>query len=76
MTAVHTPSTGSQAHSTGLYDVNLVLLHPALSLTLSNVAVAEAHLSIQGIQALIGRDVLKQCLLIYDGQTGIFTLAF
>ena len=51
-------------------------MHPALSLSISNVAVAEAQLSIQGIQALIGRDVLKNCLLVYDGQNGTFTLAF
>jgi hypothetical protein len=73
---MHTPSTGAQVHHANLYDVSLVLMHPALSLSISNVAVAEAQLSIQGIQALIGRDVLKNCLLVYDGQNGTFTLAF
>jgi hypothetical protein len=73
---VHTPSTGANAHQASVYDVSLVLLHPALSLNISNVAIVEAQLSIQGIQALIGRDVLKNCLLVYDGQAGTFTLAF
>jgi len=71
-----TPSTGSNAHHANLYDVSLVLMHPKLSLTVNNVPVAEAHLAIQGIQALIGRDILRRCLLIYDGQSGIFTLGF
>jgi hypothetical protein len=64
---MHTPSTGIQAHHASLYDVSLTLIHPALSLSIGNVPVAEAQLSIQGIQALIGRDVLKRCLLVYDG---------
>lgn len=76
ITPMHTPSTGTQAHHANLYDVSLTLMHPALSLSITNVAVAEAQLSIQGIQALIGRDVLKRCLLVYDGQSGTFTLAF
>jgi hypothetical protein len=71
-----TPSTGEQAHHANLYDVSLILVHPQLILTQPNVPVAEAQLAIQSIQALIGRDVLKSCLLIYDGRAGIFTLAF
>jgi len=73
---MHTPSTGNQPHNMNLYDVSLILMHPALTLSLGNMAVGESQLSIQGIQALIGRDVLRRCLLVYDGQTGIFTLAF
>jgi len=71
-----TRSTGQQAHHANLYDVSLILVHPQLILTQHNVPVAEAQLAMQGIQALIGRDVLKSCLLIYDGQAGVFTLAF
>ena len=71
-----TPSTGNQAHYANVYDVSLILVHPALQLTLGNVAVAESQLMVQGIQALIGRDVLKNCLLVYDGALGVFTLAF
>lgn len=73
---MHTPSTGYQPHTTHQYDVSLVLLHPKLNLTLQTVPVAATHLAIQGIQGLIGRDVLKNCLFIYDGQVGLFTLAF
>jgi hypothetical protein len=71
-----TPSTGAQPHYANVYDVSLILVHPALQLTMGNVAVAESELMVQGIQALIGRDVLKNCLLVYDGALGVFTLSF
>ena len=75
--AIHTPSTAQKPHSANQYDVSLVLLHPKLSLTFHTVPVVEAHLSaVQGIQALIGRDLLSNCLFVYDGQSGRFTLAF
>ena len=74
--AIHTPSTGSAPHFAYQYDVSLTLVHPNHKLEIGTVPVIEATLSGQGIQALIGRDVLEQCLFIYDGQTGTFTLAF
>lgn len=74
--SILTPSTGQQAHHANLYDVSLMLVHPQLILTQPNVPVAEAQLAIQGIQALVGRDILKSCLLVYDGQASAFTLAF
>ena len=36
----------------------------------------QAHLSNQGIDMLIGRDVLDDCLMVYNGPDGTFTLAF
>ncbi len=76
ITPIHTPSTGTQTHAANQYDVSLVLIHPALTLTLGAVPVVESQLKIQGIQGLIGRDVLSNCLLVYDGPNRIFTLAF
>lgn len=35
-----------------------------------------ATLKPQGIDALIGRDVLQNCMLVYNGPTGQITLAF
>jgi hypothetical protein len=35
-----------------------------------------ADLSVQGIDALIGRDVLRDCIFIYNGSVGLFTIAF
>jgi len=73
---LHTPSTGTQTHQANQYDVSLVLVHPQISYTIHAVPVVESHLAIQGIQGLIGRDVLSNCLFIYDGRSGIFTWAF
>jgi predicted aspartyl protease len=75
-TPIRTPSTGQQPHIAHVYDVNLVLMHPSLGYQFQNVPVAACELQIQGIQALIGRDVLRMCLFIYDGQSGRFTLGF
>ena len=74
--SIATPSTGNQPHYCDQYDVSITLLHPIFQYTFLIVPVIEANLSAQGIQALIGRDVLKNCLFVYDGTAGIFTLAF
>jgi hypothetical protein len=73
---IRTPSTGIQPHIASQYDVSLILLHPMLTYTISAVPVIGSMLAIQGIQALIGRDVLANCLFIYDGRSGLFTWAF
>jgi hypothetical protein len=73
---IHTPSTSGTPHLADQYDVSLVLLHPRLQLTLHALPVIASTLKNQGIQALIGRDVLKGCLLVYDGAAGLFSLAF
>lgn len=77
--AVHTPSTGAAPHYAEQYDVSLVIpgagIHH-LPLTIDAVPVIAADLAVQGIHALIGRDVLQDCILIYNGAAGDFTLAF
>lgn len=75
--ACHTPSTTStQPHTANQYDVSLVLVHPLVIRTWHAIAVTESQLAHQGIQALIGRDVLSACLLTYDGQQQSFCLGF
>jgi hypothetical protein len=74
---VHTPSTGPIPHPANQYDVSITLHHPPqLSFSIPNIPVVDSDLSIQGIDALIGRDILENALLVYDGSTGIFTMAF
>ena len=74
---MRTPSTGTQVHYADQFDVSLVVPHPEQSsLTLGTVAVAESHLLPQGFHALIGRDVLETCMLIYDGRNAFFSLAY
>ena len=78
--SVNTPSTGNQPHIAQQYDVSLVIpgglpTHPQL--WFANVPVIAAQLLVaQGFQALIGRDILADCLFTYNGQTGQFTLAY
>lgn len=76
---VNTPSTGNNPHQTYQYDVSLIV-PPVLAthspLLIPNLAVIDAQLASFGIQALIGRDVLSECYLTYDGIGGIFCLAY
>jgi len=58
------------------YDVSFVLQHPTLHVTLPAVGVLSTSLLLMGIHALIGRDVLSRCLLVYDGSASRFSLAF
>ena len=76
LTPMHSPTTGGIPAQTNLFDVSIVLINPKLSYTLQIVRVAETMLELQGIKGLIGREVLENCLLVYDGQHKIFTLAF
>lgn len=74
---VHTPSTKSgQPHTANQYDISIILPHAKMSWQFHAVPIIESELSHQGIQALIGRDILKNCLLTYDGQAGTFALGF
>jgi hypothetical protein len=73
---VHTPSTQGDWDEMLQYDVHVVIgegqLNP-LQLVLPVVAVS---LGSQGISALIGRDILCHCLLVYDGPQSIFSLSY
>jgi hypothetical protein len=76
-TTIHTPSTtAGQPHQCSTYDIHLTLSHPALSFYIPALPVIQSTLHHQGIQALIGRDVLANCLLVYDGRAGIYILGF
>lgn len=77
--AIHTPSTGSALHHAQQYDVSIVIPGAGthhMPLTIDAVPVISADLAVQGIHALIGRDVLEDCIVIYNGSAGEFTLAF
>ncbi len=72
-----TPSTGPTPVQVNTFDVGIAI--PIISgqtFTLGAVQVFESSLNVQGIQALIGRDVLTNCLFVYDGRAKIFSLAF
>lgn len=74
-----TPSTGQNVHTTETYDIDFAIYasttDPPLLMPNLRVAACELFLK-QGIHALIGRDVLGRCIFIYNGEPGIFSLAF
>lgn len=62
------------------YDVSFQILHSSGRasdhLSLDQLEVTELPVATLGYEAVIGRDVLAQCVLIYDGPTNSFTLAY
>ncbi|HRD66679.1 MAG TPA: aspartyl protease family protein [Candidatus Competibacter sp.] len=74
---IHTPSTSpGNLHHCPQYDVSLIIVHPSLNRIFGAIPVLESSLCHQGIDGLLGRDVLSKCLLVYNGEIGLFTLAF
>ena len=73
-----TPSTKDGPVPATQYDVGLQIYAEVTQppLVIRNLPVMESHLRQQGIHALIGRDVLSKCILIYNGAIGIYTLSF
>jgi predicted aspartyl protease len=74
---IHTPSTGATPHTCKQYDVSIAFQtanHPVVWLTTS-VAVTECDLSAQGIDGLLGRDILGKCVVAFNGPAGHITLA-
>jgi predicted aspartyl protease len=76
--AIVTPSTGATPVQVNTYDVGIVIPLATAGQThvIGALQVFESSLTVQGIQALIGRDVLSNSLLVYDGRANIFSLAF
>jgi len=60
------------------YDVSIVIPAPkGVPFQVPTTAVTEHEFfGAQGFHALIGRDILSRCLLIYNGQLGLFTLGY
>lgn len=75
-TAIHTPSTGNNPAICNQYDVKLIIPHTSLSRVFPAIPVVESDFSSQGIQGLLGRDVLASCVLFYNGEIGLCTLSF
>jgi hypothetical protein len=58
------------------YDVAIGIYHPDYSRVFDTVPVVAADFSMQGIQGLFGRDLLKSCLLFYDGTSQFCCIGF
>ena len=74
-----TPSTLPGApHRAKLYDVALSVVAGGRASLIADFRVMEADcwLSGEGVEALIGRDILERCFFQYRGPDPAFTLAF
>jgi hypothetical protein len=62
------------------YEAGLVILHPVTkppsNLVVPELEVDELPLAAFGVEAVIGRDVLASCVLVYNGPAGSATLAY
>lgn len=75
---IQTPSTAGAPHPCAQYDIMLYILpgRPGeIGYFVDALAVIETSLRPQGIDGLLGRDVLQNCVLITNGPAGILTLA-
>jgi predicted aspartyl protease len=77
-TGVHTPSTAGNSVTCNMYDVQVIVpgLNGKLLCNVESLAVVEASLKAQNLDALIGRDILALATLIYNGPADAFTLCF
>lgn len=76
--SVLTPSTGKTPVDADTYDVGILIPNGSQAgLIIHNMAVTASELfAAQGFHALIGRDILQQCVLTYNGAISLFTLAY
>ena len=76
--SLHTPSTGSKPHVCNQFDVAVGIVMDDNRVHLSSliIPVIESDLNVLGFQALLGRDVLDQGILVYNGHHRLLTLAF
>jgi hypothetical protein len=74
---LHTPSTkAGRPHVASQFDISFSLDHAMATRTWPALPVIESELLHQGIQTLIGRDILKSCLMAYDGEAETFAIGF
>ena len=79
VTQMLTPSSGGKPVDVPQFDVMVGITHPSGDpLLIDTVPIIAIHKfgKSGGIAALIGRDILARCLLIYNGGEKNFTLAF
>ncbi|HXC24880.1 MAG TPA: aspartyl protease family protein [Gemmatimonadaceae bacterium] len=79
-TTVNTASSGDTPHVADQYDVAIAIPgaaqdHPPLILGTVPATTCDLR-AVPGFNALIGRHVLNNCVLIYNGSSGVFTLAY
>lgn len=71
---IHTPTTGDEYECRNEYDACLVVGEGQPGAIVFTLPVIESGFASRGFLALIGRDVLCSCTLVYDGPASRFTL--
>lgn len=72
-----TATTGTSPVWTDTYDISLSFRAPQRRpTTITELRVAATDFTNHGFQVLLGRDILAQCLLVYDGRLGCFMLSY
>jgi hypothetical protein len=77
-TLIHTPSTQGNPHAANQYDVAVAIYGtpPTVVYTNSALAVIDGDFKAQGIDGLLGRDVLAVGRLTYSGDLGWYGISF
>jgi len=79
-TAIHTPSTQNTPVPANLFDIAMVILGATAAAPFAHMiaalAVIDGDFKPQGIDGLLGRDVLASARVIYSGSDQIFMMSF
>ena len=74
--SLHTPSTGSMAHSAKTYDISMYILGSEQQPKIINaIQVVECYFGSQALHGLLGRDILASSRLIYSGHDKLVMLS-
>ena len=77
--AIQTPSTNGVPVFCNQYDISLLIpggMPGNGAFYIPALGILETSLSTQGIDGLIGRDVIDRCSCVYNGSAGLFTLSY
>lgn len=75
---IMTPSTNGAPHMCDMYDASFFIpgRDPQRGFLIPAIQIITTHLSSQGIDGLIGRDILNRCTLIYIGSEGVLSINY
>jgi hypothetical protein len=75
--SVHTPGSGGSAIVRYQYEVSLYIpLSATTGCNVPDIDMLEVSIRDQGLDGLIGRDVIDQWTCIYNGSTSTFTICY
>lgn len=74
---IHTPSTQGQPHLANQFDISLGIFgKSAVAYYVNALPVIDGGFKAQGIDGLLGRDVLAACRFTYSGEDGVYLMSF